>query len=67
MRAKVYVSTLLVAGVAAGVLIGTGIVSGLALTAIGFLFATLVFLGIVGVPPSWIDKHYSWDYQERAV
>ena len=49
----------------AGLLYFTGNFNELTMTIFGFIFSTLVFMGMIAVLPWWVDKKYSWNYQAR--
>lgn len=67
MLVKVYFSLLLIVGVTTGVLFASGNASELVLTGLGFLSAAMVFLGMVGVLPWYVNKQFTWDYQGRSA
>ena len=62
MILNIYALVWLLAAVSAGLLYLTGNVSELTLTVFGFIFSTLVFMGIIAVLPWWVDRKYSPKY-----
>ncbi len=64
MVTKIYGLAWLLVAAATGVLFFAGF-SEVSLTILGLVAATLVFAGLTGVLPWWVDKHYSWDYQSK--
>lgn len=59
MVVLIYALIWLLTAAAAGFLYFTGNFNELTLTVFGFIFSTLVFMGIVAVLPWWVDKRYS--------
>jgi len=55
----IYALIWLLTAVSAGILYLTGNFNELTLTVFGFIFSTLVFMGMIGVLPWWADKRYS--------
>lgn len=66
MVLKIYGLAWLLVAVLAGVMFFAGF-SELTLTVLGFVASTLVFAGLTGVLPWWVDKHYSWKYEPRSI
>ena len=62
MVAIVYALIWLLAAASAGLLLITGNFNDLTLAVFGFIFSTLVFMGMIAVLPWWVDKKYSWKY-----
>lgn len=62
MVIRIYALIWLLAAASAGFLYLAGFFNELTLTVFGFIFSTLVFMGLVAVVPWWIDKHHSWKY-----
>ena len=58
----IYALIWLFAAAFAGFLYFTGNFNELTLTVFGFIFSTLVFMGMIAVLPWWVDKKYSWNY-----
>ena len=58
----IYTLIWLLTAAVAGLLYFTGNFNELTLTVFGFIFSTLVFMGISAVLPWWVDKHYSPKY-----
>ena len=58
----IYALIWLFAALSAGLLYVTGNFNELTLTVFGFIFSTLVFMGIIAVLPWWVDKKYSPKY-----
>lgn len=62
MVTKIYAFVWLLLIAAGGLLHITGNINDLTMTVIGFMLATLTFMGLVAVLPWWVDKKYSWNY-----
>ena len=58
----IYALIWLITAASAGLLYFTGNFSELTMTVFGFIFSTLVFMGIIAVLPWWVDKKFSWKY-----
>jgi len=58
----IYALIWLLTTASAGLLYFTGNFNELTMTVFGFIFSTLVFMGILAVLPWWVDKHYSPKY-----
>jgi hypothetical protein len=58
----IYALIWLLTGASAGLLYFTGNFKELTMTVFGFIFSTLVFMGLIAVLPWWVDKQYSWKY-----
>jgi hypothetical protein len=58
----IYALIWLLAAASAGLLYFTGNFNDLTMTVFGFIFSTLVFMGMIAVLPWWVDKQYSWKY-----
>jgi len=65
MVIKIYAFIWLMLIASAGLLFMTSGFSEMTLTILGFALSTLVFAGIIAVLPWWVDKRYTWKYQER--
>jgi hypothetical protein len=63
MVAKIYGLIWLLTIAAGGLLYFTGTFNELTLTVYGFALSTLVFAGLVGVLPWWVNKSYTWEYR----
>lgn len=61
----VYALIWVLAAASAGLIYFTGKFSEPTMTVFGFIFSTLVFMGMIAVLPWWVDKKYSWNYQTR--
>ena len=59
MLAAIYALIWLLTMMSAGFLYFTGNFNEMTLNVFGFIFSTLVFMGIVAVLPWWVDKRYS--------
>ncbi len=59
MLVVIYAVIWLLTLAAAGILYLTGNFNELTLTVFGFIFSTLVFMGMTAVLPWWVDKRYS--------
>ena len=62
MLILIYALIWLLTGASAGLLFFTGNFNELTMTVFGFIFSTLVFMGLVVVLPWWVDKAYSPKY-----
>jgi hypothetical protein len=62
MVVMIYALIWLLTAASAGLLYFTGNFNELTMTVFGFIFSTLVFMGMVAVLPWWVDKQYSWKY-----
>ena len=62
MLIMIYVLIWLLTAASAGLLYFTGNFNELTTTVFGFIFSTLVFMGMIAVLPWWVDKQYSWKY-----
>lgn len=62
MLIVIYAMAWLLAAATAGVLYLFGYINDLTLTVFGFIFSTLVFMGIVAVLPSMVHNRYSQKY-----
>jgi hypothetical protein len=58
----IYALIWMLTAAAAGLLFFTGKFNELTMTVFGFIFSTLVFMGMIAVLPWWVDKRYSWNY-----
>lgn len=58
----IYALIWVLAAAFAGLIYVTGSFDTTTLTVFGFIFSTLVFMGIIAVLPWWVDKNYSWKY-----
>jgi hypothetical protein len=58
----IYALIWLLTAASAGLLYFTSNFNELTMTVFGFMFSTLVFMGLVAVLPWWVDKQYSWKY-----
>ena len=65
MVIKIYAFIWLMLIASAGLLFMTRGFSEMTLTIFGFALSTLVFAGIIAVLPWWVDKRYTWKYQDR--
>ena len=59
MLVKLYGLFWVLLAVAAGTIVATASFDAVTLTTFGFAFGALVFTGLVGVLPWWMEKHYS--------
>ena len=62
MMIMIYALIWLLTGASAGLLYFTGNFNELTMTVFGFIFSTLVFMGMIAVLPWRVDKQYSWKY-----
>lgn len=62
MVARVYIAVFLTVSVLTGMLAANGKADDLIIAGLGFLLATLLFLGLVAVLPWWVDQKYTWKY-----
>jgi hypothetical protein len=58
----IYALIWILTATSAGLLYFTGYFNELTMTVFGFIFSTLVFMGIIAVLPWWVDKQYAWKY-----
>ena len=59
MLVVIYALIWLLTAMSAGLLYFTGNFNEMTLTVFGFIFSTLVFMGMTAVLPWWVDKRYS--------
>jgi hypothetical protein len=59
MLLKIYAFTWAVMIAMAGMLFATGMLNEFTITALGFIFPTMFFVGLFGVLPWMMDRHYA--------
>lgn len=59
MLVKLYALAWIVVAAATGALFVTGYLNEMTELILGFLFSALLFTGIIGIVPLWMEKHHS--------